>query len=72
MPLEDVTVDPVDLSLGNMRNVGAKWLVEAAKYISDIPQFIVNGFVHDGIWRALDGQSSDYELDEYLCKMDSS
>ena len=43
VPLEDVTVVPVDLSLGNMRNIGAKWLVEAAKYISDNPQFIVNG-----------------------------
>ena len=32
-----------------MRNIGAKWLVEVAKYISDNPQFIVNGFIHAGI-----------------------
>ena len=35
-------VDPVDLSLGNMRNIGAKWLVEKSKYITDNCQFIVN------------------------------
>ena len=72
VPLEDVTLDPVDLSLGNMKNIGAKWLVEAVKYIASNPQFIVNGFVRAGICRALDGQSSDDELDELLCELDSS
>ena len=48
-PLEDVTLDPVDLSLANMKNIGAKWLVEVAKYIADNPQFIVNGFTRAGI-----------------------
>lgn len=72
VPLEDVTLDPVDLSLGNMKNVGAKWLVEAVKYIADNPEFIVNGFIRAGICRALDGQSSDDELDELLSEMDSS
>ena len=43
MPLEDITLDPVDLSLANMKNIGAKWLVEATKYIADNPQVIVNG-----------------------------
>ena len=72
VPLEDITLDPVDLSLANMKNIGAKWLVEATKYIADNPQFIVNGFVHAGICRALDGRSSDDELDELLYEMDSS
>ena len=72
VPLEDVTVDPVDLSLGNMKNIGAKWLVEAAKYITDNPQFTVNGFIHAGICQALDGQTADDELDELLCEMDSN
>ena len=72
VPLEDITLDPVDLSLANMKNIGAKWLVEATKYIADNPQFIVNGFVHAGICRALDGRSSDDELDELLCEIDSS
>ena len=72
VPLEDVTLDPVDLSLGNMKNIGAKWLVEAVKYIADNPQFVVNGFIRAGICRALDGRSSDDELDELLCETVSS
>ena len=55
-----------------MKNIGAKWLVEAAKYIADNPQFIVNGFTRAGICQALDGRSSDDELDELLCEMDSN
>ena len=62
MPLDDVTLNPVDLSLANMKNIGAKWLVEATKYIADNPQFIVNGFVCARICRALNGWSSDDEL----------
>ena len=42
------------------------------KYITDNPQFIVNGFVHAGICRVLDRRSSDDELDELLYEMDSS
>ena len=72
VPLEYVTVDPVDLSLGDMRNIGAKWLVEAAKYFIDNLQFKVNGFIHAGICQALDGQASDDELNKLLCEMDSS
>ena len=64
MLLEDITLDPVDLSLSNTKNIGAKWLVEAIKYIANNPQFVVNGFVHAGICRALDRRSSDDELDE--------
>lgn len=71
VPLDDVTLNPVDLSLANMKNIGAKWLMEAIKYIADNPQLIVNGFIRAGICRALDGQSSDDELDELLYEMDS-
>ena len=71
VPLDDVALNPIDLSLANMKNIGAKWLVETAKYISDNPQFIVNGFARAGICRALDGQTSDDELDELLYEMDS-
>ena len=65
VPLENTTLDPVDLSLANMKGIGAKWLVQTTKYIADNPQFIVNGFVRAGIFQALDGQSSDDKLDEY-------
>ena len=39
-----------------LKEVGAEWLVEMADYISDNPQFIVNGFVRSGIAGAADGE----------------
>ena len=72
MPLDDATLNPVDLSLTNMKNIDAKLLVETAKYIANNPQFIVNGFVHAGTCRALNGWSSDDELDELLYEMNPS
>ena len=45
VPLQDVTLDPVNLSLTNIKNIGAKQLVEATKYVVGNPQFTVNGFV---------------------------
>ena len=56
MLLEDVTLNPVDVSLAIMKMIGANWLVEAAKYIADNPQLIVNWFVSAGIFQALDVQ----------------
>lgn len=38
-----------------MKEVGAKWLVEMAEYISDNPHIIVNGSVHSGIISAVNG-----------------
>ena len=49
VPLEDIALDPVDLSLVNMKNICTNWLVEATKYIADNPQFIVNGFICAGM-----------------------
>ena len=40
-----------------------------AEYISSNPQIIVNGFVRAGICRALDGVTSDGELDDILEEM---
>ena len=54
--IETVAVEPVDLSMGTMKELGAKWLVDMANYISDNPQFIVNGFIHAGIAKALNGE----------------
>ena len=34
----------IDLSLSIHKEVGAKWLVEMAKYFEDNPMIIVNGF----------------------------
>ena len=60
--MEDVELQPVELSLAVLKEVGAKWLVGMADYISSNPQIVVNGFMHAGITRALDGledESSD-------------
>ena len=36
--IETVAVEPIDLSMGMMmKEIGAKWLVNMAKYISDNP-----------------------------------
>ena len=51
-----MAVAPIDLSMGMMKEIGAKWLVDMASYISDNPQFIVNGFIHAGITKALNGK----------------
>ena len=42
-----------------------------AEYIGNNPQFIVNGFAKAGICCALDGITSDDELDDLLQRMDS-
>ena len=36
-----------------LKEIGAKWLVEMAEYLSDNPQFIVNGFLRSGIAAAI-------------------
>jgi len=35
--IETVAVAPIDLSMGMMKEIGAKWLVDMASYISDNP-----------------------------------
>lgn len=69
VPLEDVVLKPIDMSMAIMKNVSAKWFVKMAEYIADNPQFIVNGFKRAGICRALDGICSDDELDDVLDRM---
>ena len=68
--MENVVLQPIDLGLPLMKEIGAIWLEKMAQYISDNPQFIVNGFVRAGICRALDGCTSDDELDGLLEEMD--
>ena len=51
--------EPADLSLPEMKELGAKWLVEMAEYIKDNQQFIRNGFRHAGILDALELNNED-------------
>ena len=54
-----VAVEPSDLSMGMMKERRAKWLVDMAHYIGDNSQFIVNGFTHASIAKALNGEDID-------------
>ena len=54
--LETSELQPINLAMPVLKEVGAEWLVEMADYISDNPQFIVNGFVRSGIAGAADGE----------------
>ena len=43
--LESAELQPIDLSMPQLKELGAKWLVKMAEYISANPNFIVNGFI---------------------------
>ena len=68
VPLQDVVLKPIDLSLPALKNISASWFVQMAEYISNNPQFVVKGFAKAGISRALDGVTSDDELDSFCRK----
>ena len=46
-----------------LKEIRAQWLVEMAEYISENPQFIVNGFIQSGITRATSGTENKMETD---------
>ena len=46
--MKKVELQHVSLNLPAMRELGAKWLVEMADYISQNPQFITNAFCRVG------------------------
>ena len=54
---EDVgtaVLEPVDLSLPSMKELGTKWLTGTAEYLAANSQFAFNGFIRSGIANALD------------------
>ena len=55
---------PVDLSLPCLKVLGAQWLTEMKDYISNNPQYIVNGFVKAGTTGALDNQEQAEDHDQ--------
>ncbi len=67
---EGLEIQPFELGMSVLKEVSAKWLVEMVQYITDNPQFIVNGFIRSGITAAIDGvvdmgsEESDMEDDE--------
>ena len=57
--MEELEIQPIDLSMKAIKELSTKWLVNAVKYISDNPGIIVNGFIRSGILGALDGEASE-------------
>ena len=57
--LDNVEINPVNLSMPVLKQVGAQWLVDMAEYLSNNPQIITNGFIKTGIAAALDGFRED-------------
>ena len=69
---EAIELQPIDLGLPALKELGAKWLVDMAAHISENPQIIVNGFIHSGITGALDGQQpADFDTPESDLELDS-
>ena len=60
MDIEEQQLQPVDLFLLALRELGAKQLVEMAGYISKNPCFIVQGFQHS---KVSDGINSEDDTD---------
>ena len=60
--LEEVELEPTELGIPLLKEVGAKWLVDMAEYVSDNPQFIVHGFIQSGISGAIEGQDDVYDV----------
>ena len=58
--IEAANLEPVDLCLLAMKELGAKWLVETVQHIADNPSFIMNGFIKAGICQALDIENEAY------------
>lgn len=56
--LGEAELQPIDLAMPILKEVGAKWLVGMADYLSSNPQFVVNGFLRSGIARAADGEDN--------------
>ena len=53
--LEEAELDPINLGMPILKEIGAKWLVGMAEYLSDNPQFIVNGLLRSSIAAAIGG-----------------
>lgn len=53
--IKSTKLQPINLSMPGLKELGTKWMVEMAEYFSENPQIIVNGFVKAGIAGALGG-----------------
>ena len=54
-------LEPVNLVLPMLKELGAKWLVEVANYFAQNPQMVVNGFIRAEITGVYDNDSSEQQ-----------
>ncbi len=70
--LEEVELQPIELGMPVLKEIGVQWLVGMAEYVSNNPQFIVNGFVRSGITSAIDDVNEDSSDDELAEESDET
>ena len=75
--MEVFDLHSIALSMAQMKEVSADWLVEMADYIWQNPSFLVNGFIKSGITGVLDdldpeGKDATDEIDEDTSADDTS
>ena len=54
-------LEPIDLSLSVLKEVGAQWLVDMAQYFSNNPDIVVSGFFRAGITGALSSELQEVQ-----------
>ena len=63
--IDSVQLQPVDLSMAQIKKLSGQWLVEMHDYTASHSNFIVNGFVQSGITQVLsESTSSDTSEDD--------
>ena len=63
--IQSTNLQPINLGLPLLKELGAKWMVEMSEYFAANPQIIVSGFVKAGIAGALDRkEASDVQQEE--------
>ena len=70
--MESTDLEPVNLGVLVLKELGAKWLVQMAEYFVDNSQIIVNGFVKAGIAAALNVQTGLDNQSEELREMEGN
>ena len=76
--IEGLEIMPIDLGMPVLKQISAKWLVGMVEYITENPQFIVNGFIQSGITSAVDGvvnmgslESEETDTEEFESESDT-
>ena len=59
--VQSAELQQVNLSMAAVKELSAQWLVEMVDYITDNPQFVVNGFRRASIPGTLDGFEDEEE-----------